>query len=207
MFFSPRSSFSRRLALAAGTAALLAGCASPPPPTAASVVAAPPLPTLQIQQLDRGVLIVLPTVVLFEVGRFEFDRRVADPYLDRLAYLLKTKTAKRVSVEGHTDADGSAALNETLARNRAAAVSQALAARGIAAERLSTEGFSFNRPVASNATPDGKRLNRRVEIIVIDETVANITAGEAPGSFEQAWAELKSLLERGLIKPAEGRQP
>jgi outer membrane protein OmpA-like peptidoglycan-associated protein len=140
--------------------------------------------------------------VLFEVGRSDLDARLAGPYLDRVAGLLTTKTTKAVSVEGHTDSDGSAALNDSLSKARAAALSAALQARGVAAARISTTGYSFNRPVASNATEDGKRLNRRVEVVVLEEKVENITAGEPAGSFESALARVKDLMDRGLIKPA-----
>ena len=68
-------------------------------------------------------------------------------------------------------------------------------------------GFSFNRPVASNATDEGKRLNRRVELIVLDEKVATFTAGEPSGAFESAWAKLKALVEQGLVKPVEQAKP
>jgi hypothetical protein len=73
--------------------------------------------------------------------------------------------------------------------------------------RVDTSGFSFNRPVASNATDEGKRLNRRVEIIVLDEKVEALTAGEPAGSFEAAWARLKDLIQSGAVKPVEGVKP
>jgi outer membrane protein OmpA-like peptidoglycan-associated protein len=185
------------LALAAPSAALLGACASPAP-----VATAVKPPVLQIEQLDRGVQIVLPSVVLFEVGRAELTATDAGPYLDRVAHLLTTKTSKSVSVEGHTDADGSAGLNDSLSKARAQTLAQALAARGVATARISTAGYSFNRPAASNATEEGKRLNRRVEVIVLDEKVETLTAGEPAGSFESAWARMKDLVDRGLVKPA-----
>ncbi|MFN3630084.1 MAG: OmpA family protein, partial [Casimicrobiaceae bacterium] len=69
---------------------------------------------LPIAQTERGVQFVLPDTVLFEFGKAEFDEKASGPYLDRLAELLKTKTDKDVSVEGHTDNIGSAAANQTL---------------------------------------------------------------------------------------------
>jgi len=194
-----------RLASMLGIGVLLTGCAAPTP--APTPVAAYSGPVLQIEQIDRGVQIVLPSVVLFEVNKSSFNVAEAAPYLDRLAGLLTRKTDKRISVEGHTDSDGSAALNDALSKARAAAVAEALGERGVRRERLDTSGYSFNRPVASNATDDGKRLNRRVEIIVLDEKVATLTAGEPTGSFEAAWSQLKSLVERGLVKPAEPGKP
>ncbi len=177
----------------------LAGCASKPAPT-------PPYtgPVLQIEQLDRGVQITLPSTVLFKVGDASFNATESGPYLDRVASLLTHKTDKKVSVEGHTDSDGSAALNDTLSKARAQAIADALRARGVASDRLSTVGYSFNRPIASNATEDGKRLNRRVELIVLDEKVATLTQGEPAGAFDSAWARLKDLVDRGLVKPVDG---
>jgi len=185
----------------------LAACASkalPPPPAPAPIYRGP---VLQIEQTERGVLLVLPSTVLFEVGKAEFKTAESAPYLDRLAHLLTTKSDKRLAVEGHTDSDGTAALNESLAKARAAAVAEALGARGVKRERMDIAGFSFSRPVASNATDEGKRLNRRVELIVLDEKVAAFTAGEPSGAFESAWAKLKALVDQGLVKPVEPAKP
>ena len=156
-----------------------------------------------MDQVDRGAVIFLPSLVLFDAGKATFNTSEAAPYLDRVARLLTTKTQKAVSVEGHTDSDGSASLNDTLSKARAAAVSEALSSRGVAGSRLSTRGYSYNRPMASNTTEEGKRQNRRVEIVVLDETVAALAQGEPTGSFESAWARLKSLVESGQIKPVE----
>lgn len=183
----------------------LAACSTPKP---APPAAAPESPTsrgpiLQLDQIDRGAVIFLPSLVLFDVGKATFNTSEAGPYLDRVARLLTTKTQKAVSVEGHTDSDGSASLNDGLSKARAAAVAEALSSRGVVGTRLSTSGYSFNRPVASNATDEGKRQNRRVEIVVVGETVAVLAQGEPKGSFESAWARLKGLVESGQIKPVE----
>lgn len=196
-----------RRALMLSLALVAAGCASPPPPPRAVESPTSRGPILQIEQLDRGVQIVLPSVVLFDVNKATFNGAEAGPYLDRVARLLTTKTQKAVAVEGHTDSDGPAPLNDSLSKARAAAVAEALLARGVQAPRVSTAGYSFNRPVASNATEAGKRLNRRVEIIVLDEKVAMLTAGEPDGSFESAFARLKALVESGQVKPAEAAKP
>lgn len=196
-----------RIAVAT-VAVVLAGCAAKPAPPPPSPAPAPYTgPVLQIEQIDRGVQIVLPSVVLFDVNKSTFNAAQAGPFLERLAGLLTRKTAKRVSVEGHTDSDGSAALNDALSKARAAAVAEAMAARGVQTSRMVTAGYSFNRPVASNSTEDGKRLNRRVELIVLDEKVENLTAGEPAGSFESAFAKLKSLVDQGLVKPVEQGKP
>lgn len=90
---------------------------------------------------------------------------VSLPLLDQLAQLLRTQPDWTVTLEGHTDAIGSAAFNRDLSARRAAAVRSYLVGRGIGEARLSAAGFGFDRPVASNATQGGRAQNRRVEIV------------------------------------------
>ena len=190
--------------------AFIAGCASPPPapapapppppPAPAPVVQAPPSVVLPIAQLDRGVQIVLPDTVLFESGKAVLNVSASGPYLDRIATLLTTKTAKQISVEGHTDSVGNAASNQKLSELRANAVADALVGRGVPAARVTRRGFSFSQPAAPNDVEAGRRLNRRTELIVLDETVANITQGEPANAFEDAAARVKAALEAGKGK-------
>ncbi len=184
---------------------LLFGCASTPPepipapPVAVAPVARPAV-VLPIAQLNRGVQIVLPDTVLFESGKAVLNEGASAPYLDRIAVLLNTKTTKMVAVEGHTDNVGAAPLNQKLSELRADAVATALIARGVPAARVSKRGFSFSQPAAPNDVEAGRRLNRRTELIVIDETVANLTQGEPANSFEDAAARVKAALEAGAGK-------
>ncbi len=182
---------------------VLAGCAStppPPPPAPPPAPVAKPSVVLPIAQLDRGVQIVLPDSVLFESGKAVLNEAASAPYLDRIAMLLTTKTEKLIAVEGHTDNVGSNALNQKLSEQRADAVAVALIARGVPVARVSKRGFSFSQAAAPNDVEAGRRLNRRTELIVIDETVANITRGEPANSFEDAAARVKAALEAGAGK-------
>ena len=200
-WLQPTLSLSACLALTV----LMTGCATPPPPAVPppppSVVAVYSGPSLAIEQTDRGVQIFLPSTVLFDAGKAEVKQAEAAPYLDRLAKLLTEKTKNKVAVEGHTDNAGTAAGNQKLSEQRAEVIRAALAQRGVPSERLSAIGYSFNRPMASNATDQGKAVNRRVELIILDEKVANITQGEPAASFESAFDKLKKMVEDGLIKP------
>ena len=180
---------------------LLTACQAPvvaPVPTPA-----PPAytgPTLPIAQSDRGVLIFLPSTALFESGKSTLNVQESDAYMQRVAQLISTKTEKNVVLEGHTDNIGSEALNLALSESRALSVRDALIARGVDAKRLTTQGYSLNRPVASNATDEGRKLNRRVEVVILEEKVENITKGEAPNAFESAWERLKNMMDSGLVK-------
>lgn len=92
----------------------------------------------------------------------------AEPLIDELAEILSECPDVAVEVAGHTDSDGSEAANRRLSQERAAAVRQALSARGVETDRLSAVGYGQAQPVAPNDTPENKARNRRIEIIVIE---------------------------------------
>lgn len=87
------------------------------------------------------------------------------PQIDEIVALLEADPALRLTIEGHTDDTGPAERNRTLARARAEAVVALVVARGIAADRLEAAGYGPDRPVADNATEEGKAQNRRVELV------------------------------------------
>jgi OOP family OmpA-OmpF porin len=86
--------------------------------------------------------------------------------LEQLAAVLKAYPAVAISVEGHTDNTGDAAINKTLSAERAAAVEKALATLGVPNAQISSTGYGPGKPVASNDTEDGRAQNRRVEVVV-----------------------------------------
>ena len=85
--------------------------------------------------------------------------------IDQVVALLRDNPAWRLGVEGHTDNTGSADHNRTLSEARAGSVVAALTAAGIAGDRLEARGFGPDRPVADNASEDGRARNRRVELV------------------------------------------
>lgn len=197
-----------RIGLTLFSAIALQACQTPPPPApppAPAPFAVYTGPTLPIEQSDRGVQIFLPSAALFETGKSDLNVAESEAYLRRVTQLLNTKTVNKIQLEGHTDTVGSAASNQTLSEARAKSVREALVKLGIAPERISTAGYAFNRPVASNATEEGRKLNRRVELLIVDEKVENITRGEPANAFESAWANLKKMIDQGLVKPVEAK--
>lgn len=185
-------------------AIMLSGCAQTPAPR--PVAAVKPSQVIPIKQIDRGVLILMPTEkVFFDTGKATVTRIEASEFIDRVAALLKDKTQANVVVEGHTDSQGTRPLNQKLSEDRAETIRQMLRERGVADARLSTAGFAFDRPVAGNDTDAGRQANRRVELIVLGEQVANITRGEPEGSFEEAFGRLKNLIETNGLTPAPSR--
>lgn len=100
----------------------------------------------------------------FETGKSTIKPESAK-IVEEIATMLKSNPALKVSIEGHTDNVGTPAANKTLSDSRAKAVMSALIAKGIEAARLTAKGWGQDKPVADNATEDGKAKNRRVEIV------------------------------------------
>lgn len=100
--------------------------------------------------------------VLFGFDRYDI-RPEAYPFLDEVVTILTRESDLDVEVQGHTDNVGSAAYNLKLSQRRADSVRDYLISHGIDAGRLTTRGYGFSDPVASNATEEGRAENRRVQ--------------------------------------------
>jgi len=87
------------------------------------------------------------------------------PALQQVVALLTAQSSLKLNIEGHTDSTNTDAYNLDLSRRRAQAVAEWLSKNGVAASRLSAHGYGSSHPVADNATPQGRALNRRVEIV------------------------------------------
>jgi OmpA-OmpF porin, OOP family len=103
--------------------------------------------------------------IFFKTGSHELIS-TSFPSLNEIARILKTHPLLTLSIEGHTDNTGDAGFNQLLSENRARAVLEYLLSSGIAVRRLSSAGYGEQKPVADNATPDGRAKNRRVEMKV-----------------------------------------
>jgi len=71
-----------------------------------------------------------------------------------------------IKINGHTDNTGSKELNDALSLKRAESVKSYLVMKGVDQGRMSTAGFGYSQPVASNDTPEGRAENRRIEFII-----------------------------------------
>jgi OmpA-OmpF porin, OOP family len=104
--------------------------------------------------------------VFFNSGKSTF--KVGDAAtitsLDAMKEILREYPTAKFSIEGHTDSDGSDALNQKLSEDRANAVRDYLIEKGIKADNLTAAGFGESKPIATNKTKAGKALNRRTEV-------------------------------------------
>ncbi|MCG9792110.1 OmpA family protein [Flavobacterium algicola] len=104
--------------------------------------------------------------ILFDSGKSSFKSQ-SYTVLTSVADILKEYPNTDFMIEGHTDSDGSNALNQTLSENRAAAVRSYLIENGINTDRLKSVGYGETKPISSNKTAKGKAENRRVEVSLI----------------------------------------
>jgi outer membrane protein OmpA-like peptidoglycan-associated protein len=107
--------------------------------------------------------IELSDTIVFASGEATIQKR-SNRMLDQVGLVLKAHPELDLVIEGHTDNVGDAQANMTLSRARADSVMSYLLGRGVDASRLSAVGHGATRPIADNATEQGRAANRRVEI-------------------------------------------
>jgi outer membrane protein OmpA-like peptidoglycan-associated protein len=126
-----------------------------------------------VKQETRGMVITVSGGVLFASGKADL-LPAARVGLNNVAEALSQQDPEsNILVEGHTDAQGGAALNQELSERRAKVVRDYLVTRGLASDRISSEGFGSSRSVADNSSAEGRANNRRVEIVVEPTRVAS----------------------------------
>ncbi len=90
------------------------------------------------------------------------------PALDTIVAILKQDPLVRLQIEGHTDNIGRPGSNQKLSEGRAVSVKDYLTEKGIDPHRLSTSGYGDRKPLATNATPEGRAKNRRVVFVILE---------------------------------------
>ena|SRR5215468_1663371 len=117
----------------------------------------------ETRRTENGLLVNLKSSLLFS-----FDSAVLKPdaveQIAQLGDILARYPEDRIRIEGHSDSEGTAAHNEELSLRRAEAVRDLLASRGVNPRQMLVIGAGSSRPIASNATEQGRAENRRVEI-------------------------------------------
>jgi outer membrane protein OmpA-like peptidoglycan-associated protein len=117
---------------------------------------------IPIVELGRKLII---ENLLYKTGSYELPDSVDE--LEVLTYFMKNRPNVVILVEGHTDSIGSYALNDRLSKNRAESVKKYLIKKGINPKRIRTKGYGERKPIATNSTEFGRKLNRRTEIVIV----------------------------------------
>jgi outer membrane protein OmpA-like peptidoglycan-associated protein len=121
------------------------------------------------QESARGLIVNLPDIL------FDVDQATLKPgakvVLGKLSGILLMMSELNLRIEGHTDSTGSDEHNQRLSERRAGSVKDFLAREGIGMNRMVAAGYGEDRPVADNDSADGRKKNRRVEIIIAEGVV------------------------------------
>ncbi|HEY6874127.1 MAG TPA: OmpA family protein [Geobacteraceae bacterium] len=105
---------------------------------------------------------------LFSVNSATLHPGAADE-IARVAKVLNQYPQTSITVAGYTDSTGTEEHNRNLSELRAKAVKNALIDQGVLANRIATVGYGKRKPIADNSTPEGRQLNRRVEILIVPQ--------------------------------------
>jgi outer membrane protein OmpA-like peptidoglycan-associated protein len=119
-----------------------------------------------VKQDPRGMVITLSGSVLFVTNKADLLPDAQAKLTQVAEALTQQDSESKIVVEGYTDSQGTASYNQDLSERRAQSVRDYLVSRGIAADRVRSQGFGLTRPIADNGTPEGRANNRRVEIVV-----------------------------------------
>lgn len=123
---------------------------------------------IQVSKDARGTIISMSDI-LFDVGKATLTSDLKTS-LAKIAGILTIYKDANVLVEGHTDNVGGVDYNQKLSEKRAGNVKEFLVnPGGIAATRLNSQGLGFSKPIADNATKEGRQKNRRVDLVIMDK--------------------------------------
>lgn len=124
---------------------------------------------LQTADTPRG-LVVNMADVLFETGKYALSQD-AQLKLAKLSGIIQAHPGLNLAIEGHTDTTGTPDFNMKLSQQRAGSVRDFLGKQGLSPDTITAKGMGQDSPVADNSTAAGRKLNRRVEIIVSGEMI------------------------------------
>lgn len=124
---------------------------------------------LETRETSRGLVINMADV-LFSTGSYALKPDLREK-LARLSGIIISHPGLNLEVEGHTDSVGSDQVNQKLSEQRAGTVKDYLLSQGVKPESITSKGFGKYQPIASNDTAAGKKMNRRVEMIVSGEVI------------------------------------
>lgn len=115
---------------------------------------------------EEGWILALPEQLLFGINQADLNDNAIQS-LAQLSSNLKKVNLNKLVIQGHTDNTGATAYNLTLSQQRAQHVADIFIQHQFNPQALKTAGFGSSKPIASNDTEDGRKQNRRVDIIIV----------------------------------------
>jgi outer membrane protein OmpA-like peptidoglycan-associated protein len=130
---------------------------------------------LETKDTERGLVVNMPDV-LFDTGQYTL-KPAARERLARISGIIGAYPDLKLQIEGYTDSIGSDEYNQRLSEKRAGSVRDYLVDSGVSINNVMAQGMGKSDPIADNKTAAGRKLNRRVEMIVSGESIGTGTAG------------------------------
>ena len=156
-----------------------AGCSKPvvfQGQTTTAVVGTPPAePVAEVKPPPR-VEVRDNKIEIHEKIQFDYDKATIKEasfgLMNEIADVItKNPQIKQIRIEGHASSEGDAGHNKKLSEDRAKSVMKYLTEHGIPAKELVAKGYGIDKPIADNATEDGREKNRRVEFMILEQDV------------------------------------
>jgi outer membrane protein OmpA-like peptidoglycan-associated protein len=127
---------------------------------------------LETKDTDRGLVVSMPDV-LFDSGQYTL-KPAARERLARISGIVLAYPDLRLQIEGYTDSVGTDEFNQKLSEKRAASVRDYLIDANVPVDNITARGLGKANPIADNKTPAGRKLNRRVEMIVSGDVIGTV---------------------------------
>src|SRR5436305_50274 len=134
---------------------------------------------LPTKQTPRGLVVNMQDV-LFDTGKYTL-KSPAELALAKISGIIISHPGLNLQIEGYTDSTGSADYNQKLSEQRANTVRDFLMKQGLNTQNMTAVGYGMNFPVAPNDTAAGRKLNRRVELVVSGEVIG-VKIGTPPST-------------------------
>jgi outer membrane protein OmpA-like peptidoglycan-associated protein len=119
--------------------------------------------------------------VLFDFNKYTLKPEARER-LAKISGIVLAYPDLKLDIEGHTDSIGTDDYNQTLSEKRADGVRGYLISSGVVPDHVSAVGLGKSNPVADNNTAEGRKLNRRVEMVVSGDVIGTVAPGSSPGS-------------------------
>ena len=119
----------------------------------------------KVERVGESIRVIFDSGILFSTGSSTITA-TSRSNIEQLARILNRYNDTNIVIEGHTDNIGSESTNQLLSERRAESVATLLKAYGVSGGRVSPVGYGETRPVSTNETETGRRLNRRVEVLI-----------------------------------------
>jgi outer membrane protein OmpA-like peptidoglycan-associated protein len=139
---------------------------------------------LQTRDTARGLIVSMPDV-LFDFNKFTLKPEARER-LARISGIVLAYPDLKLEIDGYTDSVGSDEYNQTLSDKRAGAVRDYLISSSVSTNNVTARGMGKADPIADNTTAAGRKLNRRVEMIVSGDVIGNPAGTSAPGGAVQS---------------------